>query len=116
MKTDDFDFYLPEELIAQTPLLKRSESKLLVLNRKTNTIEHKVFHDIIDYLDENDILVLNNTKVIPARIYGIKEVTGAHIELLILKVDFDTILVYMLILVDKLQTEIGRNIIAFIVQ
>lgn len=85
MKTDDFDFYLPEELIAQTPLLKRSESKLLVLNRKTNTIEHKVFHDIIDYLDENDILVLNNTKVIPARIYGIKEVTGAHIELLILK-------------------------------
>lgn len=85
MRTDDFDFNLPEELIAQTPIQKRSNSKLLVLDRKTNTIEHKVFSDIIDYLDSNDILVLNNTKVIPARIYGIKESTNAHIELLILK-------------------------------
>lgn len=85
MKTSDFDFNLPEELIAQTPILNRSESKLLVLDRKTGDITHERFYNIINYLDSNDILVLNNTKVIPARIYGIKETTGAKIELLILK-------------------------------
>lgn len=85
MKTDDFDFYLPEELIAQTPLTCRSASRLLVLDRKTGNIEHKHFTDIIDYLDENDVLVLNDTKVIPARLFGTKEGTMAHIELLLLK-------------------------------
>ena len=85
MKTSDFDFNLPEELIAQTPILNRSESKLLVLDKKTGEITHERFYNIINYLDSNDVLVLNNTKVIPARIYGIKESTGAKIELLILK-------------------------------
>ncbi len=85
MKTDDFDYYLPEELIAQTPLIDRSSSRLLVLDKKTGNIEHRHFKDIIDYLDENDVLVLNDTKVIPARLFGIKEDTKAHIELLMLK-------------------------------
>lgn len=85
MKTSDFDFNLPEELIAQTPIKNRSESKLLVLDKKTGEITHEKFYNILNYLDSNDILVLNNTKVIPARIYGVKEATGAKIELLILK-------------------------------
>ena len=84
MKTDDFDFYLPKELIAQTPLDKRDASKLLVLNKENGNISHKHFGDIIDYLDKGDTLVLNDTKVIPARIIGIKEETGAVIELLLL--------------------------------
>ena len=85
MKTSDFDFNLPEELIAQTPILNRSESKLLILDKDTGDITHEKFYNIINYLDSNDVLVMNNTKVIPARIYGIKESTGAKIELLILK-------------------------------
>ena len=85
MKTDDFDYYLPEELIAQTPLDKRDSSKLLVLDKETGSIEHKHFSDIIDYLDSNDVLVLNDTKVIPARLIGTKEDTGAVIEVLMLK-------------------------------
>ncbi len=85
MKTEDFDYFLPEELIAQTPLEKRDSSNLLVLDRNSGNIEHKKFSDIIDYLDENDILVLNDTKVIPARLYGVKEDTKAHIEILLLK-------------------------------
>ena len=85
MKTDDFDYYLPEELIAQTPLDKRDSSKLLVLDKKTGEIEHKHFTDLIDYLDSNDVLVLNDTKVIPARLIGTKEETGAVIEVLMLK-------------------------------
>lgn len=85
MKTDDFDFNLPDELIAQVPIANRSESKLLVLDKNTGEIIHEHFYNIINYLDENDVLVLNNTKVIPARIYGVKENTGAKIELLILK-------------------------------
>ena len=85
MKTDDFDYYLPEELIAQTPLDKRDSSKLLVLDKTTGNIEHKHFSDIIDYLDSNDVLVLNDTKVIPARLIGTKEDTGAVIEVLMLK-------------------------------
>lgn len=85
MRTDDFDFYLPEELIAQTPLEKRDSSRLLVLDKKTGDIEHKSFSNIIDYLNEGDILVLNDTKVMPARIFGTKEDTGAVIELLMLK-------------------------------
>lgn len=84
MKTSDFYYDLPEELIAQSPIEPRDHSRLLVYNRKTDTIEHKHFYDIIDYLTPNDVLVINNTKVIPARIYG-KKKTGAHIEVLLLK-------------------------------
>ena len=85
MKTDDFDYYLPENLIAQTPLEKRDESRMMVLDRHTGAIEHKHFYDIIDYLNKGDVLVLNNTKVIPARLFGVKENTEAYIEILLLK-------------------------------
>ena len=85
MRTDDFDYYLPEELIAQTPLAKRDNSKLLVLNKENGKYEDKHFYDIVDYLHEGDILVRNNTRVIPARIFGIKQATGAHVEVLLLK-------------------------------
>ena len=85
MKTEDFDYELPQELIAQVPLKNRSESKLLVMDRKTGELEHKHFYDVIDYLNKGDALVINDTKVIPARIIGIKEETGAVIELLLLK-------------------------------
>ena len=85
MKTDDFDYELPERLIAQTPIEKRDESKLLVLDKKTGEITHKHFIDIIDYLEPGDALVLNDTKVIPARLLGVKEETGAVIEVLMLK-------------------------------
>lgn len=85
MKTEDFDYYLPENLIAQTPINKRDESKLMVLNKETGTIEHHHFADIIDYLTPNDVLVLNDTKVMPARLIGQKEDTNGHIELLLLK-------------------------------
>lgn len=84
MKTSDFDFNLPENLIAQTPILKRDESRLLVLDKKTGDVEHKVFNNIIDYLNVGDTLVLNDTKVIPARLYGTKEKTNALIEILML--------------------------------
>lgn len=83
MKVSDFNYDLPEELIAQVPIEKRDESRLMVLNRKNKTIEHKTFKDIIDYLNPGDCLVRNNTKVIPARIYGKKE-TGANVEFLLL--------------------------------
>ena len=85
MNTEEFDYYLPEELIAQTPLKDRSASRLMVLDRKTGQIEHRIFKDMVNYLDENDVLVLNDTKVIPARLFGVKEDTKAHIELLMLK-------------------------------
>ena len=85
MKVSDFDYYLPEELIAQTPLEKRDESRLLVLDKKTGEIEHKHFYDIIDYLNKGDTLVLNDTKVLPARLIGVKEETNAVIEVLLLK-------------------------------
>lgn len=83
MKVSDFNYDLPEELIAQVPLEKRDESRLMVLNREKQSIEHKVFRDIIDFLEPGDCLVRNNTKVIPARIYGEKE-TGAKVEFLLL--------------------------------
>ena len=83
MKVSDFNYNLPEELIAQVPIQKRDESRLMVLNRESQTIEHKTFKDIIDYLQPGDCLVRNNTKVIPARIYGKKE-TGANVEFLLL--------------------------------
>ena len=85
MSTDDFDYYLPEELIAQTPLEKRDSSRLMVLDKETGKIEHKIFSDIINYLEEGDTLVLNDTKVLPARLIGTKEETGAVIEILLLK-------------------------------
>lgn len=84
MQVLEFNYELPEELIAQHPLEKRDESRLMVLNRKEKTIEHKVFKDIIDYLKPGDCLVRNNTKVIPARLYG-KKNTGANVEFLLLK-------------------------------
>ena len=84
MKTEDFNFELPEELIAQTPLEKRDSSRLLVLDKESGKVEHRHFSEIIDYLTDNDVLVLNDTKVIPARLYGVKEDTDAHIELLLL--------------------------------
>ena len=85
MTTDDFDYDLPEELIAQTPLKVRDSSRLLVLDKETGKVEHKHFHDIIDYLVPGDTLVLNDTKVLPARLIGTKEDTGAVIEILLLK-------------------------------
>ena len=83
MKVSDFNYDLPEELIAQTPLEKRDESRLMILNRQEKTIEHNTFKNIIEYLKPGDVLVRNNTKVIPARLYGKKE-TGANVEFLLL--------------------------------
>lgn len=85
MKTQDFYYHLPEELIAQDPLEDRSSSRLMVLNKETGKIEHHIFKEIIEYLKEGDCLVINDTKVIPARLIGEKEGTGAKIELLLLK-------------------------------
>ena len=85
MTTDDFDYELPEELIAQTPLKVRDSSRLMVLDKKTGDVEHKKFTDILDYLVPGDVLVLNDTKVLPARLIGVKEETGAVIEILLLK-------------------------------
>ncbi len=85
MKTEDFTYQLPPHLIAQNPLLKRDQSKLMILDRDTSKIEHKKFNDILQYLNEGDTLVLNDTKVLPARLIGIKENTKAIIELLLLK-------------------------------
>ncbi|MBM4762412.1 tRNA preQ1(34) S-adenosylmethionine ribosyltransferase-isomerase QueA [Bacillus sp. B15-48] len=85
MKVDLFDFHLPEELIAQVPLLERAESRLMVLDKKTGDIEHNVFKNIKNYLRPGDVLVLNDTRVLPARLFGVKEDTGAKIEVLLLK-------------------------------
>lgn len=85
MKVTDFDFDLPKELIAQTPLANRSDSRLLVMDRKSGELTHRIFHDITDYLRPGDCLVINNTKVIPARLFGTKADTGAMIEVLLLK-------------------------------
>lgn len=91
MKVDEFDFYLPEELIAQEPIENRSKSRLLVLNKNNGTIEHKSFEDIIHYLQPGDCLVLNDTKVIPARLYGRRKHTLGKIEMVLLKeVEADT--------------------------
>ena len=85
MLVSDFDYELPEELIAQLPADKRENSKMMVLERSSHKIQHKHFYDIVDLIDENSILVLNNTKVMPARLYGMKEETGAKIEVFLLK-------------------------------
>ena len=84
MKTSDFYYDLPQELIAQTPLEDRSSSRLMVLDKKTGEIEHKHFYNIIDYLNSGDTLILNDTKVLPARLYGVKEGSGGAIEFLLL--------------------------------
>jgi len=80
MKLEEFDFDLPEELIAQEPIENRSKSRLLVLNKSTGEIEHKIFEDVIDYLQKGDCLVLNNTKVIPARLIGRRQRTGVELR------------------------------------
>lgn len=85
MKTSDFYYDLPQEQIAQTPIEPRDHSQLMVLHRENDMIEHRHFYDIIDYLDEGDCLIVNDSRVIPARIYGVKEDTGAKIEFLLLK-------------------------------
>ncbi len=85
MKVAEFNYELPKELIAQTPIKNRDESRLMILDKTNQTIEHKTFKDIIEYLKPGDCLVRNNTKVIPARLYGIKEETGANVEFLLLK-------------------------------
>jgi S-adenosylmethionine:tRNA ribosyltransferase-isomerase len=85
MKLSNFSFKLPEELLADRPSDIRDESRLMVLNRKKQTIEHKLFKDIIDYFEEGDVMILNNTKVFPARLYGNKEKTGARIEVFLLR-------------------------------
>ena len=89
MKTSDFDYELPEELIAQHPAAQRDHSRLLVMDKYTGAVEHRVFRDIVNYLHAGDVLVLNNTKVIPARIFGVKEGGTAKIEVLLLKRDDD---------------------------
>ncbi len=91
MKTSDFYYDLPQELIAQDPLEDRSSSRLMVLDKKTGQVEHRIFRDIVDYLNPGDCLVVNNTKVIPARLMGVKEDTGAHIEVLLLKRKADNV-------------------------
>lgn len=85
MKTSDFNFNLPDELLAEHPSEHRDEARLMVLHRKTETIEHKLFKDVIDYFDEGDLFIFNNTKVFPARLYGHKEKTGAKIEVFLLR-------------------------------
>lgn len=85
MKLSNFDFELPEELLAEYPAEHRDESRLMVLNRKEQTIEHKLFKDVINYFDEGDVMMLNNTKVFPARMFGNKEKTGARIEVFLLR-------------------------------
>ena len=85
MRIDDFDYHLPEELIAQKPADRRDSSRLLVVHRDSGETEHKHFYDIVDYLKPGDCLVMNNSKVLPARLFGVKEGTGARIEFLLIK-------------------------------
>jgi len=85
VKVSDFDFYLPEDQIAQHPMEKRDEARLMVLDKKTGDMEHRIFRDIIDYMEEGDCLVLNDTRVLPARLFGTKTGTGGKMEFLLLK-------------------------------
>ncbi len=85
MRTDDFDYFLPEELIAQTPMEPRDHSRLLIIDRKTGKLAHKHFYDILDYLEPGDLMVMNDSRVIPARLYGVKRSGGAKVEVLLLK-------------------------------
>ena len=109
MKLDDFDFYLPEHLIAQEPIIKRDLSKLLVLDKKSGEMQDKVFKDIIGYFNPGDCLVLNNTRVIPARLYGTRENSGGKIEVLLLKrIDKDN---WEVLVKPGKKAKIGVNII-----
>lgn len=90
-KTSDFDYELPKELIAQTPLADRSSSRMMVLHKSTGQFEDRHFYDIVDYFRAGDVLVRNNTRVIPARLFGTKEETGAHVELLLLRQEADDV-------------------------
>ncbi|HOV12347.1 MAG TPA: S-adenosylmethionine:tRNA ribosyltransferase-isomerase, partial [Bacteroidales bacterium] len=85
MKLSEFRFHLPAELVADRPAKQRDEARLMVLDRKKQTIEHKVFRDVLDFFQEGDVLIINNTKVFPARLYGKKEKTGAKIEVFLLR-------------------------------
>lgn len=85
MHIDEFDYHLPEDLIAQHPADKRDASRLLVIDRKTGKLEHRHFYNILEYLNPGDCLVMNNSKVIPARLFGVKEITGARVEVLLIK-------------------------------
>lgn len=85
MKLSQFGYKLPENLIAQHPAENRDESRLMVLHKKTGEIEHKMFKDVLDYFEEDDVFVTNNTRVFPARLYGNKEKTGARIEVFLLR-------------------------------
>ena len=85
MKLSQFKFNLPESLIAHSPSQERDEARLMVLHRDSGKIEHKVFKDVLDYFDDKDVMILNNTKVFPARMYGNKEKTGATIEVFLLR-------------------------------
>ena len=85
MRLSDFRFILPPELISSHPSTQREECRLMVLNRQKETIEHKVFKDVLNYFDDGDVMILNNTKVFPARLYGTKEKTGATIEVFLLR-------------------------------
>ncbi|MCF0132168.1 MAG: tRNA preQ1(34) S-adenosylmethionine ribosyltransferase-isomerase QueA [Pseudobutyrivibrio sp.] len=91
MKVSDFNYELPEELIAQDPLEKRSNSRLMVLDKNNGQVTHRHFYDIKDYLKSGDCLVINNTRVIPARLFGVKHPTGGHVEILLLKRHSDTV-------------------------
>lgn len=90
MKTSEFDYYLPKDLIAQHPVKNRSESRMMTIDITKKQINHKTFSDVLDFLRPGDVLVVNNTKVIPARLFGIKDITNAHIEILILKIEGNT--------------------------
>ena len=85
MKLSDFQFELPKSLLAQRPAIDRDESRLMVLNRENESIEHHTFKEVINFFDEGDVMVLNNTKVFPARLFGNKEKTGARIEVFLLR-------------------------------
>ena len=85
MKLSNFNYELPQDLLAEYPSNQRDESRLMILDRKNQKIEHKTFKDLIDYFDDGDVLVLNNTKVFPARLMGNKEKTGASIEVFLLR-------------------------------
>ncbi len=85
LKTSDFDYELPQELIAQTPLSDRTSSRMMVVHMQDGSVENRHFYDILDYFHEGDVLVRNNTRVIPARLFGTKEITGAHVQLLLLR-------------------------------
>lgn len=109
LKKSDFYYDLPEELIAQTPLTKRDSSRLMVIDRQNNTIDHKVFTDVVDYFNEGDVLVINNSKVIPARLIGKKADTGINVEVFLLKsIELD---VWEVLTYPGRRTKIGTHII-----